>query len=158
MARPPTYLSTYLALADHSERVLSESLRAVADGHAAVADVHHVCLTLAGLSDEHRRRLAPLADRYGDRAGVEEHVRLRVEAMPGTRTGEVGLLRDLQDLHLLATFVETSWTVVGQGAQALRDAQLLEVATSCSAETSRQLTWLITRIKVTAPQALVSAP
>jgi hypothetical protein len=70
----------------------------------------------------------------------------------------VGLLRDLQDLHLLATLVQTTWTVIAQGAQGLRDRELLEVATSANAETSRQLTWLTTRMKVAAPQALIVDP
>jgi hypothetical protein len=33
------HLSTYVGLADHSERTLADSLRAVADGHASEADV-----------------------------------------------------------------------------------------------------------------------
>ena len=37
-------------------------------------------------------------------------------------------------------------------------AQLLEIATSSNAETTRQLTWLTTRMKQAAPQALIVAP
>src|SRR4051794_4466926 len=39
------------------------------------------------------------------------------------------------------TLVQTTWTVIAQGAQGLRDQELLEVATSANAETSRQLSW-----------------
>ena len=42
--------------------------------------------------------------------------------------------------------------------QGLRDRQLIEVATAANDETSRQLTWLITRIKEAAPQALIVTP
>jgi hypothetical protein len=35
--------------------------------------------------------------------------------------GEIGLLRDRQALHLLATLVQSTWTVVVQGAQGLRN-------------------------------------
>lgn len=152
------HLTTYIGLADHSEKVLAESLRAVAEGHAQVADVHHTCLTLAGMSDEHRRRLEPVIGRYGERDEAGEPERLRAEALPGTRAGEIGLLRDLQDLHLLATLVQTTWTVVSQGAQGLRDAELLEVATRSSEETDRQRRWLTTRMKMAAPQALIVSP
>jgi hypothetical protein len=150
------HLATYVGLADHSEQVLAESFRAVADGHAHVPDVHHLCLTLAGMCDEHRRRLAPVVERYGEQ-DVEEPERLRGDALPRARPGEVGLLRDLQDLHLLATLVKSTWLVIVQGAHGLRDQELLEIASTGQAETDRQLAWLTTRIKEAAPQALIVA-
>jgi hypothetical protein len=152
------HVSTYVALADHSEQVLAESLRIVAEGHAHLADVFHLCRTLAGMSEEHRTKLAPVVERYGEDSDVEEPERLRAEALPHAREGEIGLLRDLQDLHLLASLVDTTWTVVSQAAQGLRDHELLDVATQCQAETQRQLTWLNTRMKAAAPQALIVAP
>jgi hypothetical protein len=152
------HLSTYVGLADHAEATLAESLRAVADAHARVADVHHLGHTLARMSDQHRERLAPVVARYGEQDDVEEPERLRHSGLAEAREGEIGLLRDLQDLHVLATLVQTTWTVIAQGAQGLRDQELLDIAESCNAETSRQLSWLNTRLKVTAPQALIVAP
>ena len=151
------HLTTYIGLADHSEETLAASLRAVAAGHARDADIFHTCQTLAQWSDEHRERLAPIIERYGE-ADVDEPERLHAAGLVETREGEVGLLRDLQDLHVLATLVQTTWTVIAQGAQGLRDRELLDVATSANSETARQLTWLNTRMKVTAPQALIVAP
>jgi hypothetical protein len=151
------HLATYVGLADHSEQTLADSFRAVAEGHAHVADVFHVGHQLAGWSDEHRARLAPAVERYGE-DDVEEPARLRADALSQTREGEVGLLRDLQDLHLLATLVHSTWIVIVQGAQGLRDRELLEVAQHCDTETVRQLAWLETRLKVAAPQALIVAP
>jgi hypothetical protein len=152
------HLTTYVALADHSEQVLADSLRAVAEGHARQPDVFHTCHTLAGWCDRHREDLVPVVERYGEKEDVDEPERLRADALTSTREGEIGLLRDLQDLHLLATLVHSTWTVIGQGAQGLRDHELLEVATSSKAETTRQLTWLTTRMKQAAPQALIVAP
>ena len=152
------HLATYLALADHSEKTLAESLRAVADGHARQADIFHTCHTLAGWSDQHREDLAPVIERYGEEEGIDEPERLRADALTSVREGEIGLVRDLQDLHLLATLAHTTWTVVAQGAQGLRDHQLLDIATSSDGETTRQLTWLTTRMRQAAPQALVVAP
>lgn len=40
----------------------------------------------------------------------------------------------------------------------LRDRDLIDVATASKAETSRQLGWLNTRMKVAAPQALIVTP
>jgi hypothetical protein len=98
-----------------------------------------------------------VVERYGEQEDVDEPERLRADALTNTREGEIGLLRDLQDLHLLATLVHSTWTVIAQGAQGLRDHQLLDVATSSRQETTRQLTWLTTRMKQAAPQALIVA-
>jgi hypothetical protein len=152
------HLATYVALADHSEQTLADSLRAVAEGHARQADVFHTCHTLAGWSDQHREDLAPVVERYGEQKDVDEPEHLRADVLTTTREGEIGLLRDLQDLHLLATLVLSTWTVIAQGAQGLREHQLLEIANASRAETTRQLTWLTTRMKQAAPQTLIVTP
>jgi hypothetical protein len=152
------HISTYVALADRSEQTLADSFRAVAEGHADAADVFHTCHLLADMSEEHRRRLAPAVQRYGENSDVDEPERLHADGLAEVRDGEVGLLRDLQDLHVLATLVQTTWTVLAQAAQGVRDRELLEVATSSNAETSRQLSWLNTRMKAAAPQALIVSP
>jgi hypothetical protein len=152
------HLSTYVALADHSEQILAESFRVVAEGRPDVHDVFHMAHTLAEMSDGHRDRLRPIAERYGEDDSVDEPERLRASGVGEVRPGEIGLLRDLQDLHLLATLVKSTWMVIVQGAQGLRDHELLEVATSSQEETSRQLRWLETRMKTAAPQALIVAP
>ncbi len=152
------HLSTYVALADHSEQILAESLRALAEGRPDVHDVFHMCQTLATMSEKHREALAPVVDRYGEDQDVDEPERLRATGIGQIREGEIGLLRDLQDIHLLATLVKSTWMVVSQGAQGLRDRQLLTIAQDSMADTARQLTWLETRMKSAAPQALIVAP
>jgi hypothetical protein len=152
------HLSTYIGLADHSEKTLADSFRAVAEGHAHVADVFHICQMFAEWSEDNREALAPIIQRYGEADDVDEPERLHAAGLAETREGEVGLLRDLQDLHVLATLVQTTWTVIAQGAQGLRDRDLLEVAQHAGDQTSRQLTWLNTRMKQAAPQALIVAP
>jgi hypothetical protein len=151
------HLSTYVGLADHSEQTLADSFRAVAQGHARAADVFHTCHLLAQMSDQHRVALSPAVRRYGEDE-IEEPERLHADGLAQARSGEIGLLRDLQDLHVLATLVQTTWTVIALGAQGLRDHELLEIADTANADTSRQLSWLNTRMKATAPQALIVAP
>ena len=107
--------------------------------------------------DDHRAALAPVVERYGE-ADVDEPERLHAAGLAEARAGEIGPLRDLQDLHVLASLVQTTWMVVAQGAQGLRDPELLRVAQDAGAQTARQITWLDTRIKVAAPQALIVAP
>jgi hypothetical protein len=87
----------------------------------------------------------------------DEPERLLADELGETRSGGVGLLRDLQDLYTLASFVDITWTVVGQAGQGLRDPELLDVVAACEGETGRQLLWLKTRIKQAAPQALIAA-
>jgi hypothetical protein len=152
------HLSTYVALVDHSEKTLAESFRIVGHGHASVHDVFHMCETLAGMCDGRRDSLGPIVERFGESPDVEEPERLRAAGVEQTRDDQIGLLRDLQDLHLLATLVKTSWTVIAQGAQGLRDDELFALSQSAMSETTRQLVWLETRMKSAAPQALIVSP
>ncbi len=154
------HVATYVRLASRSEQTLAESFRTVAEGHSAQADILHTCHTLAKMNDSHVAALAPVADRYGqdNDDDTAEPERLHAAGLAEVREGQIGLLRDLQDLHVLATLVQTTWTVLAQGAQGLRDSELFAIATACNAEVSRQLSWLNTRMKAAAPQALVVAP
>ena len=52
---------------------------------------------------------------------------------------------------------DSSWMVIGRRARGLRD-ELLETANASRADVERQLAWLTTRIKMTAPQALIVEP
>ncbi|MCS7483484.1 hypothetical protein ACFFQW_47960 [Umezawaea endophytica] len=150
------HLATYVGLLHHAERTLADAFRQVGEGHGDEPDVRSTCVVLAGACDDHVERLAPVVNRYGEHAETEPE-RLRVTALEGTRSGAVGLLRDLQDLYALASFVDITWTVVAQAARGLRDSDLLDVVESCERDTDRQLTWLRTRVKQSAPQALIAA-
>ena len=148
------HLANYLGLLHRAQVNLADAFREVAAGHVDEPDVHHDCERLARQCDEHARLLAPFADRYGEDA-PDEPDRLHRELFSGTRTGGLGLLRDLHDLYLMAAECDISWTVVGQGAQGARDPDLLEVVNRCKGETAMQLKWLRTRMKAAAPQALI---
>src|SRR5690606_20318595 len=119
-------------------------------------DVLHICRRLAGQCESHVEKLAPFVDRYGEDA-PDEPDRLHSELFGGTRSGGLGLLRDLHDLYLMACECDISWTMVGQAAQGARDRDLLAVVDACEPETAVQMQWLRTRMKSAAPQALVVA-
>lgn len=150
------HLATYLGMLHEGERTLAASYRQVAHGHAAEPDVLHVCERLAAECDEHERRLAPLVDRYGE-AAEQEPERLHAVGLSETRTGGLGLLRDLHDLYLLASFVDLSWTLVGQAGRGARDGEVVEVVAACEGDIARHLSFLRTRAKQAAPQALLVA-
>jgi hypothetical protein len=149
-------LAHYLGLLHRAQTTLAQALRDVAEGHALEADVHHLGRKLAGWCDRHAEALAPFVERYGEEAD-EEPERLYSEIFQGPRQGGLGLLRDLQDLYLMAAECDVAWSLVGQAAQGLRDHELLAVVQECEGGTATQLRWLKTRMKQAAPQALVVA-
>jgi hypothetical protein len=147
-------IAVYLGLIDHAEHALANSFRHVADGHADEPDVYHLCRTLASQCDKHRDGLVPVIDRYGEHP-EDEPDRLYADGLSSTRTGPVGLLRDLQDVYLLASLVDITWAMIKQAAMGLRDTELVDVVSRCEGQTKTQLAWLTTRMKQAAPQALI---
>jgi hypothetical protein len=150
------HVAHYLGLLHKAQVDLAGAFRQVGHGHADEADVFHLCEKLAKQCDAHAERLAPFAQRYGEDA-PDEPDRLYSELFRGTRSGGLGLLRDLHDLYLMACECDMAWTLVGQAARGLRDQDLVEVVQGCESETAIQLKWLRTRMKQAAPQALVVA-
>jgi hypothetical protein len=84
-------------------------------------------------------------------------VRRGMSAMAGRHpaTGLL-LLRDLRELYHLAQDVSLHWIEIGQAAQALREASLLDAVTEMHEQTLTQIKWVKTRLKETAPQVLVA--
>ncbi|MBG6215235.1 MAG: hypothetical protein LH475_07315 [Cryobacterium sp.] len=149
-------LPVYLGLLEKAERALASSYRQVAEGHGAEPDIYHLCQTLAKQCDQHEQALATVIERYGERPD-DEPERLHAEEMSETRSGPLGLLRDLQDLYLLANLVDVTWMMIKQAALGLRDEQLIQVVSECESQVKVQLGWLTTRMKQAAPQALIVA-
>ncbi|MFD9700235.1 hypothetical protein [Lentzea sp. NPDC059081] len=133
-------LAHHLGVLHETLRTLAGTFREIADRHGDEPDVKHTCALLARRIDGQAELLRPVVDRYGE-----------------SDPDDPDLLRDLQDLYALASFTDIVWTVVGQAAQGLRDEELIDVVSSCEQDTARQLAWLKTRIKQSAPQALIAA-
>jgi hypothetical protein len=148
-----------------AETALAEEFRTVGERHAAEHDVFHVCATLAKQCHAHAEQLRPAAARYDERLpeqepptpgeGLPAGLR-RKDSEPTGRQPPAGilLLRDLRRLYLMAQECEIDWEMVGQGAKAARDQDLLETVTECMEQTAVQVKWLKTRIKEATPQAL----
>ncbi|MEV0157498.1 hypothetical protein AB0H57_27750 [Micromonospora sp. NPDC050686] len=150
------HLAHYLGLLHRAQARLGDAFAEVGAAHREEPDVFHSCERLAAQCRGHAERLAPFARRYAEDAPAEPD-RLHSELFSGTRTGPIGLLRDLQDLYLMAAECDISWTIVGQAAYGARDEELLAVVKSCEQETAMQLKWLRTRMKQAGPQALIVA-
>jgi hypothetical protein len=149
-------LAHYLGLLHAAQERLAAAFREIGEGHPDEADVVHMCYRLAAQCDAHADRLVTFAEHYGEQAD-DEPERLHSAIFQGPRGGGLGLLRDLQDLYLMATECDIAWTVLGQAAQGVRDGDLLDVVKGCEQETAMQLKWIRSRMKEAAPQALVVA-
>ncbi len=149
-------LAHYLGLLHRSQLDLATAFRQVATDHREEPDVFHECHLMAAQCEDHAQRLGPFVERYGEEA-QDEPDRLHSELFGGTRSGPLGLLRDLHDLYLMGCECDISWTLVGQASQGARDEELLAVVQRCEGETAIQLRWLTTRMKQAAPQALVAS-
>jgi hypothetical protein len=122
-----------------SEANLAAALESVGKSHRDEHDVFHTTGTLAKMS----------------RARVEK-VRPKGAVAAGDEPGTGELLDALRTLHLLAAEASIDWTILGQGARAAKDGDLLTVVDECHADELRTLKWTTTRIKEAAPQALTS--
>ncbi|QIG38717.1 hypothetical protein G5T42_03790 [Microbacterium sp. 4R-513] len=149
-------LPVYLSLLSQSEKTLADSFRVVAEAHGDEPDIHFLCMSLADQCEEHQAKLQPVIERYGE-GSDDEPERLHAAGVGEARTGPLGMLRDLQDLYLLASLTDITWIAVEQAGQALRDRELLEVVSACDKQTAVQLRWLKTRMKHAAPQVLIAA-
>lgn len=151
-----------------AEVELAAELLRVGDEHAADHDVYHLCRTLSDWSRRHVEQLAGQAARHdleldagavGDEqaGGLLARLREKGAELAGRRP-DAGLLllRDLRELHLAAARASLAWTVLGQGAQAVADGELLETVTACHPETIRTLKWTVQKVKEASPQVLAS--
>ena len=149
-------LGHYLGLAHRSEGELARAFREVADRHGSEPDVVETCRLLADQCDKHVRTLGPFVERYGEEE-ADEPQELHSDLFDEPREGSLGFLRDLHDLYLMASEADISWMVIGQAAQGARDEDLFDTVSECDSDTARQLRWLKTRIKQSAPQTLLVA-
>jgi hypothetical protein len=150
------HLAHYLGLLHKAEDNLARAFREVGAAHSDEPDVFRECERMAHECGGHVDQLRPFVDRYGEDAPGEPD-KLHSDLFQGTRSGGLGLLRDLHDLYLMASQSDISWTMIGQAAQGARDTDLFDTVNACEHDTAMQLAWIRTRMKAAAPQALVVA-
>jgi hypothetical protein len=151
----------------HAEQELADELLKVGERHRADHDVYHLSRQLSRWSQGHLAALEQFADRYdakvngGDigreSAGPLSALREKSAELLGRRPASgMLLLRDLRDIHLLAAEASLNWTLLGQAAQAAKDAELLACVDLCHPETLRTMRWSLTKLKSAAPQVLTT--
>jgi hypothetical protein len=149
-----------------SEAELADLLLRVGERHRVDHDVFHMSRTLAAKSRESLLALTDAAARYDAAleldAGVpSEGLRTTLreksaELLARHSQAALLLLRDLRAVHLRAAEASINWVILGQGAQAVRDEDLLATVTERHPFALKTLKWTTTRLKETAPQVLSS--
>jgi hypothetical protein len=147
-----------------SEVRLARSLDAIASRHHNDHGIYHVALDLGLWSREHVELIAEAGQRYGLK--LRTHPRITaitesVQAWVSDRLGrrpETGvlLLADLRRLHRLAAGVSLDWELLAQGAQGVKDMDLLELCERCHPQSLRQMRWANAMLKELSPQALAN--
>jgi hypothetical protein len=150
-----------------AEEDLADELLKVGERHRADHDVYHLSRQLSRWSQGHLAALEPFAEHYEvkvdtdgvgrERAGLLSAIREKSAELLGRRPSSgLLLLRDLRNVHLLAAEASLNWTLLGQAAQAAKDAELVQCVSLCHPETLRTMRWSLTKLKSAAPQVLTS--
>jgi len=152
-----------------AEGELADELLQISDRHKAEHDIYHLARDLAQWSQEHVEQLAQIGDRYGcsldsdpgphpgDDPNVLARLRQKGAELVGARHDRsLVLLGDLRTAHQMAAGVSLDWEVLAQTAQALKDAELLELAQRCHPQTLRQLRWANATLKEQSAQIMVT--
>jgi hypothetical protein len=150
-----------------SEAELADLLLRVVERHRVEHDVFHMSRTLAAKSRESLLALTDAAARYDvaldlDAAEPSDGLRTALreksaELLAGRpQAAALLLLRDLREVHLRAAEASINWVILGQGAQAVRDEDLLGTVAERHPFALKTLKWTTTRLKEAAPQVLAS--
>ena len=151
-------IGRHLGFALSAERALADAFVLVGLRHAADPEMRNAARLHSNWCRAHIDAIRAQAKRHGmSRASTGK--RLRRALFRGGRVGGSGLVRDLQDLLTLATSVHACWIVLRQTALERHDRSLVATCQDCGAETVRQISWLESKLRHSAPQALsVPAP
>jgi hypothetical protein len=156
-----------LAALTELETNLADKYRQFAAQHKDEHDLYHQCWAFAARCETRAERIAndvrydnrtpQVSSPLGSPSGPLKLLHQAASQVVHQFSDEgLRLLADLRRIHSAATEAETTWAILGQGAQAARDPDLSKLFEQCHHESEMEAKWLLTRIKTTAPQALLS--
>lgn len=148
------HIGHYIDLIHLSEKDLAIAFKKVSDAHGDEPDVYQTCRLLARWCEKMEEEMKPFVLKYLPTKDIEPD-RLTQTLLKDTRKGGMALLRDLHDLYLITTEVQTCIIILKQASDALRDKKLSTTCEEVERQTKRQLNWLMTRMKAVAPQTLI---
>lgn len=150
------HIGKYIDLVHRTEEDLVDAFKLVSKAHSDEVDVEQTCVLLSSWSKKLADELEPIAKLY-KKEGDKEPDRLTKTLLKKARKGSMALLRDLHDLYLIVSEVLVCCTILKQGGTALEDEELVSVCEEIERQTTRQSSWLMTRMKSAAPQTLIVA-
>jgi Anaerobic dehydrogenases, typically selenocysteine-containing len=125
----------------------------VSQNNATHLDIVSNLRTLKKYSNEAKVLLDPFLDKYG-RHIPDEPDRLR-KLLFKKRSGEFSLIRDLQDLFLMASDTQIALEIMKPTAAMLRDKQLRDACEQIIEYNKKQMGWITTQLQLKAPHNLV---
>lgn len=143
-----------LGLLRDSHIEFAEACRGVMATHVEESEIQDGLTRLKEFSEEAVGCLRPHIAHYEEHEAEQPH-KLRETLFPTARPGAFGLLRDLQNLVLLATESEGAVTSLTKAAHELGDAALCSTCGHVKEQTKRQLAWLLTQVKHRSAHTLV---
>lgn len=146
-----------------SENDLAAALISISDQQKTDHEIFYVARDIAAWSQHHVGELALIGRDYGldldpaAETGTLSRIKQKGSELVGRRH-EPGLLllADLRRIHRMAAGVSLDWEILAQTAQAMKDAELLELAERCHPQTLRQLRWANAKLKESAAQIMVT--
>ena len=147
------HLADYIGLLLASEERLVRGWEKLRRGHARTPDIGPQSTLFMAWSHDNAAVVRSYVDKYGERREGEPEALDRALLIDRPQTA-FGLLRDLQDLWLMANESTVSTAVLIQGARALGDRDLEKDLRRVEERNERQRVWLLTRIRQAAPQTL----
>jgi hypothetical protein len=148
------HIGNYVNMMHKSAEDLGDAFRMVAEEHGKEPDILSICLLLASWIDGRVEKIKPFTEKYEETRSKEPD-RLMRALFKKPRKGSMGLLRDLQDLWLMSNEMHVSCIILRQAATGLRDKELIEVCNEIEVTAKKQTSWLLTRMKAAATQALI---
>ncbi len=148
------HIAEYLGLLRKAEHEIAAAFKSVAHHHRDEPDIFQICQRFAEMSHVHEQAIERFTSIYGE-TSENEASRVKKSLFQGPRSGGFGLVRDLHDLFLITTEAYLGWMILLQTSQALRDKEFIAACTKLGGESDGQRSWLQTRIKQAAPQALL---
>ena len=137
-------INHYLQLSYGLEKKLRENLIKTAEYHKTEHDIYYECQDLASISDEHRRKIEQLLQKYPVQKANEPGTHFRV-LLEDHNTG-LNLLNDLHYLWLLTVEMQLIRRFLLQSAENVRDADLEDECRKLEEGSEKQSDWLLKRI------------
>ena len=150
------HIANYLVRTEIAEKALTAGFQKIKNEHALETDVVEMCEKFIQWSNRHLEATRKLLPQFQE-VPVTESAEHPNSLLENLQIGSFGLLQDLHAISILIHDAQMCWVVLLQGSKALRNIEMETICLECEADCKAEATWLSTKMKNAAPQALVVA-